>query len=93
MAKGDDTAAMFDEEIMGFCREVSLDEDEVGREGGEPRQIARTMSTAMNLIVYALDSILGVCLLMFNCSFNHEVTIETLSWYGSLASPSTELHI
>lgn len=49
MAKSDDAAAMFDEEVMGFSREVSLDGDEVGREGGEPRQIATTTLTATTL--------------------------------------------
>jgi hypothetical protein len=58
---GDGTATMFDEEDEGFCREVSLDGDEVGREGGEARQIARTTSTSTNFSAFARESILGAC--------------------------------
>jgi hypothetical protein len=52
---------MFDEEDEGFCREVSLDGDEVGREGGEARQIARTTSTSTTFAAFALESILNAC--------------------------------
>lgn len=72
-ANGDGTATTFDDEDEGFCREVSLDGDEVGREGGEPRQIARTSTTSMTFyclrawiytgcLLIVLDSVIRPCI-------------------------------